>query len=122
MHRGTKTPLCSRACFKAWRKAPLNKRVGRFLKLLEGFLESYRQKSKATNDDLRSNVGLFLAFLAKTRIRSINSVRPVHISAFLKSVRESGRWTNTSSLVNSIKVFLIFLKSPMWPSSTTSPA
>lgn len=97
--------LCSRACFREWRKAPLNKRVGRFLPLLEGFCEAYRQKSTATHDDFRSNVALFLTFLVKRRIRSVNSVRPVHITEFLKGVRESGRWKDTTSLVCAIKLF-----------------
>jgi site-specific recombinase XerC len=97
--------LCSRKCFSVWRKRPLNKRVGRFLPLLEGFCDACRQKSKATHDDFRSNVALLLTFLVKRRIRSVNSVRPVHITEFLKDVRESGRWNDTTALVNSIKLF-----------------
>ena len=97
--------LCSRACFSAWRKAALNSRVGRFLPLLEGFLESYGQRRKATCNELRSNVALLLTFLIRKRIRSVNSVRPVHITEFLKNVREGGRWKDTTNLVNCIKLF-----------------
>jgi len=97
--------LCSRECFAVWRKRPLDKRVGRFLPLLEAFLEAYRQRSKVTRDLSRSNVGLFLTYLVKRRIRSLNSVRPVHITEFLRSMHETGKWKNINNMLNAIKLF-----------------
>jgi integrase/recombinase XerC len=79
--------------------------VGRFLPLLEGFLESYRQRRKATCNELRSNVALLLTFLIRKRIRSVNSVRPGHMTEFLTNVREGGRWKDTTNLINCIKLF-----------------
>lgn len=109
MHRGNNRPICSKECFKAWREAPLNNRIGRFKPQLDSFLDEYVQKSPATRSELRSNVGMFLAFLVQRRIRSLNSVRPAQITEFLRSMRDGGRWHDTTNLVNCIGIFFDWL-------------
>jgi integrase len=98
------TPLCSKACFKAWREEPLNKRLGRFRPLLEAIIADYAQRSTPTRHELRSNAGQFLVFLAKRKMRSINSVRYLHLTEFLEEMRQGG-WTQLNSMVRSIKLF-----------------
>ncbi len=103
-HTGKDRPFCSKACFSAWRMQRVNKSVGRFRPIFDSFLENYHPKhfSAASIYEHRTNAGAFLAFLVRKRIRSLNSVKPSHISQFLAEKSER-RPRGLANVVSSIR-------------------
>lgn len=87
--------FCCRDHLYAYRREHTDARVGRFAPVFREFLQDYatRYYSESTFNTTRCNLARFLEFLVKSGIRSLESVKPRTISAFLEALRAEGlRW------------------------------
>jgi integrase len=79
-------PFCSKEHTKAWlRDQALKSKFGRFTSLVQEFLEDCRarQLSPGSLSCLEGNLAAFFRFVLRMRIRSLETVGPRHITAFM---------------------------------------
>jgi integrase len=79
-------PFCSSAHFQAWKRDQDDKRrLGRFAPIVNEFLEDAKARllSRSSLEYLRSNLSAFFELVLRKRIRSLETIKPHHISEFL---------------------------------------
>ena len=85
-------PFCSAAHLRAWKREQDDKRrLGRFTASVNEFLEDAKARllSKSSLNSLRGHLSAFLQFILSRRIRSIETIRPQHVTAYMASYKEA---------------------------------
>jgi integrase/recombinase XerD len=104
-------PFCSVGHFQLWRNQQLDrKKAGRFTKLLHEYIDEAapRNYAKSSLNAIRCDVAAFFDFLNRSKIRSLNSVGPKTISAFLTDLSKR-RPKSAGSLAGTLRVFFDWL-------------
>jgi site-specific recombinase XerD len=79
-------PFCSAAHYRAWtRDQNDKKRLGRFGGIVNDFLEDAKARllSKSSLVHLRGNLSRFFEYAQRKRLRSVETIKPRHISEFM---------------------------------------
>ena len=104
-------PFCSAKHFHQWRQQQLDReKAGRFTALLHEYIDEVAPRNYAASslNAIRCDLAAFFDFLNRSKIRSLNSVEPKIVSAFLADLAKR-RPKSAGSLAGQLRLFFDWL-------------